>query len=62
MRRPLDAVTAAVGVVLLAVFAGWAQPTRPFERSLIDAVTSFPGWLSNLWVLAYDVLKRRGRL
>jgi uncharacterized membrane protein YbhN (UPF0104 family) len=56
MRRPLDAVTAAVGVVLLAVFAGWAQPTRPFERSLIDAVTSFPGWLSNLWVLAYDVL------
>jgi uncharacterized membrane protein YbhN (UPF0104 family) len=56
LRRPLDAVTAAVGVALLAVFAAWAQPTRPFELSLIDAVTSFPGWLSNLWVLAYDML------
>jgi glycosyltransferase 2 family protein len=56
LRRPLDAVTAVVGVVLLAGFAAWAQPTRPFERSLIDAVTSSPGWLSTLWVLAYDVL------
>jgi uncharacterized membrane protein YbhN (UPF0104 family) len=43
-------------VVLLALFAVWAQPTRPFESSLIDAVTSSPDWLNTLWVLAYDVL------
>jgi glycosyltransferase 2 family protein len=56
LRRPLDAVTAAVAVALLAVFAAWAQPMRSFESSLIDAVTSSPDWLNTLWVLAYDVL------
>ena len=55
-RRPLDAITAGFGIALLAVFATWALPTRPFETSLIDAATSSPGWLSNLWVVAYDVL------
>ncbi len=56
LRRPLDAVTAALAVALLALFAAWAQPTRPFEVSLTDAVTSSPDWLNTLWVLAYDVL------
>jgi uncharacterized membrane protein YbhN (UPF0104 family) len=56
LRRPLDAATAALAVVLLAVFAAWAQPTRPFELSLTDAVTSWPDWLNTLWVLTSDVL------
>ena len=43
LRRPLDAVTAVVAVALLAVFAAWAQPTRSFETSLIDAVTELAG-------------------
>ena len=56
LRRPLDAVTAAVAVSLLAAFAAWARPTRSFETSLIDSVTSSPGWLTNLWVITYDAL------
>ena len=56
LRRPLDAITLAGGLGLLAVFAVWAQPTRSFERSLTDAVTTWPGWLSNVWVIAYDIL------
>ncbi len=56
LRRPLDAIAAVVSLGLLILFAEWAQPARPFEQSLTDAVTGWPGWLSNLWVVAYDLL------
>ena len=56
LRRPLDAVTAACAGALLALLAWWAQPTLGFERSLVEAVTSSPAWLHDLWVIAYDVV------
>jgi glycosyltransferase 2 family protein len=40
----------------LAALAWWAQPTLGFELSLVDAVTSSPAWLHDLWVVAYDVV------
>jgi uncharacterized membrane protein YbhN (UPF0104 family) len=56
LRRPLDAVIGVWAGLVLAMLAWWAQPTLGFERSLVDAVTSSPVWLHDLWVVAYDVV------
>ena len=56
LRRPLDGITAVVAALALATLAWWAQPTLGFERALVEAVTSSPAWLHDLWVIAYDVV------
>ncbi len=56
LRRPLDGITAIVAALALATLAWWAQPTLGFERALVEAVTSSPAWLHDLWVIAYDVV------
>ena len=56
VRRIFDVLALGLALALLAVLAWWGQPTRSFERSLVTAAVSSPGWLRGIWVVAYDLM------